>query len=413
LRPLELFVAARYARSHEAGLFVSFITWVSLGGVALGVAALITILSVMNGFEGELRDRLLTLSTHAVIERRDGGAITEVGAVLARLRAMPGVAGAAPFVGAQALLSHASEMSGATLEGVDPASEPAISGIARVLASGTLAELAPGAHRLLLGRALAFQLGVGSGDELTVMIPAGSPDGDLNPKIRAFTVAGVFEVGLQDHDSVLAIANIDDVADLKEVAGPTAVRLRYRDVYAAPRLTATAVSLLGQGYAGRDWTVENAGYFRAIRIEKTMMTLILLLVVAVAAFNIVATLVMVVRAKRTDIAILRTLGLEARGVVGIFLLQGALIGWLGTMLGVVTGVSLALHVDTVTDFLQRLLHFRIFDADVYYLTRIPSVVEPRDVVLVTVTALSLTLLAAVYPSRTAALTEPAEALRYE
>ena len=238
-------------------------------------------------------------------------------------------------------------------------------------------------------------------------------DGELNAKMRVFTVAGIFEVGLQDHDSVLALANLNDLAALKESSGATAVRLKYRDVYAAPKITALAVSMLGPGYTGRDWTVENASYFRAIRIEKTMMTLILLLVVAVAAFNIVATLVMVVRAKRNDIAILRTLGMRAGSVVGIFLLQGAVIGWLGTLLGVVGGLALATHVDTVTSFLQRLLHFQIFDADVYYLSGIPSHVDAHDVVLVTVVALVLTLLSTIYPARVASLTQPADALRYE
>lgn len=413
LRPLELFIAARYVRSREAGVFVSFITWVSLGGVALGVAALITILSVMNGFEGELRERLLTLSAHGTIERADGAPIPTMEIVLSKLSEVSGVSGAAPYISSQALISHDGEMSGATLSGIDPALESAVSSIDTALVSGTLASLTAGSHRVLLGRALAFQLGVAQGDEVSVMVPASTVDGELNAKMRVFTVAGIFEVGLQDHDSVLALANLNDLAALKESSGATAVRLKYRDVYAAPKITALAVSMLGPGYTGRDWTVENASYFRAIRIEKTMMTLILLLVVAVAAFNIVATLVMVVRAKRNDIAILRTLGMRAGSVVGIFLLQGAVIGWLGTLLGVVGGLALATHVDTVTSFLQRLLHFQIFDADVYYLSGIPSHVDAHDVVLVTVVALVLTLLSTIYPARVASLTQPADALRYE
>jgi len=413
LRPLELFIASRYVRSREAGVFISFITWVSLGGVALGVAALITILSVMNGFEGELRGRLLTLSAHGTIERTDGAPLPAMASVLGKLHALAGVTGAAPYIRAQALISHEGEMSGATLSGIDPALESAVSGIDAALVSGTLDSLTPGRHRLLLGRALAFQLGVALGDDVSVMIPAGTVDGELNPKMRMFTVAGIFEVGLQDHDSVLALANLNDLAALKESTGATAVRLKYRDVYAAPKITAMAVSALGPGYTGRDWTVENATYFRAIRIEKTMMTLILLLVVAVAAFNIVATLVMVVRAKRNDIAILRTLGLRSGSVVGVFLLQGAVIGWLGTALGLILGLSLAAHVDTVATFLQRLLHFQIFDADVYYLAGIPSQIELHDVVLVTVVSLALTLLATIYPARMASLTQPADALRYE
>jgi lipoprotein-releasing system permease protein len=412
IRPLELFIALRYARSREAGYFVSFITWVSLAGVALGVAALLTILSIMNGFEAELRERLLSLAAHATLSRADGAPLDGAG-LGARARALPGVTGAAPFVEQQALLAHGAEMSGATLRGIDPAREPSVSTIERALQSGRLADLVPGADRVLLGRVLAFRLGVAVGDEVTVMVPSGATDDDVTPRIRAFTVAGLFEVGLQDHDSVLALAHLDDVAALSGVRGPTGLRLRFDDVFAAPRRARALAAALGPGLTARDWTVENAGYFRAIRIEKTMMTLILLLVVAVAAFNIVATLVMVVRAKRTDIAILRTLGLEPRGVVGVFLAQGALIGWLGTALGVVLGLGLAFHVEPVAAFLEGLFRFQIFDADVYYLTRIPSLVEASDVVVVTAMALALTLLATVYPALKAARTEPADALRYE
>jgi lipoprotein-releasing system permease protein len=412
IRPLELFIALRYARSRDTGFFVSFITWVSLGGIALGVLALITILSVMNGFEAELRDRLLSLAAHATLARADGAGI-DGPALARRARAIDGVIGAAPFNEQQALISHGEGMSSAVLRGIDPALEPSVSSIDRALNSGSLADLVPGGNRLLLGRALAYQLGVGVGDEVTVMVPNGDADGGLTPRVRVFTVAGIFEVGLQDHDSVLALAHLDDVASLGSEPGALGIRLRFAAVFEAPARAAAVARALGNGLVARDWTVENAGYFRAIRIEKTMMTLILLLVVGVAAFNIVATLVMVVRAKRTDIAILRTLGLAPRGVVGVFLAQGAVIGWFGTLVGAALGLLLSLHVGAVVAFLERLFRFQVFDADVYYLTRIPSEVEAGDVLFVTLTALLLTLAATVYPALRAARTEPADALRYE
>ena len=413
LRPLELFIALRYARSRDTGFFVSFITWVSLAGVALGVAALITILSVMNGFEGELRQRLLSLAGHATLTRRDHGAFDGV-LLSERARRAPGVVGAAPYIEAQTLLTHGSEMAAAVLRGIDRRRETSVSSIEAAMQSGRLEDLKPGGNALILGRALAFQLGVAPGDTLTVMVPAAAAASEeLSPRIRSFTVTGLFEVGLQDHDSVLALADLGDVAALTGAAGAGGVRLRYADAFAAPAGAAALAASLGPEFAARDWTVENAGYFRAIRIEKTMMTLILLLVVAVAAFNIVATLVMVVRAKRTDIAILRTLGLAPRGVVQVFLAQGVVIGWAGTLLGVALGLALAAHVEVVVAWLERAFRFQILDSEVYYVTRIPSLIEGADVTVVALAALTLTLLATVYPALKAARTEPADALRYE
>lgn len=412
IRPLELFVALRYVRSREAGFFVSFITWVSLLGVALGVMALITILSVMNGFEGELRGRLLSLSAHATIVAADGG-VLDGEALAAAARRTAGVAGAAPYAEQQALLVHGTEMSSATLRGIDPAREGSVTLIDRSLVSGSLAALVPGSNQVVLGRALAFRLRVNPGDELTVMVPAAGGDGELTPRIRAFTVAGVFEVGLQDHDATLALAHLDDVGALMAQRGATGVRLRFDDVFRAPAAARALAATLGPGLESRDWTLENASYFRAIRIEKTMMTLILLLVVAVAAFNIVAMLVMVVRAKRTDIAILRTLGLAPRGIVGIFLAQGVLIGWSGALLGIAGGVAIAANVGAIVPFLENTFGFRIFDADVYYVTEIPSRIEAADVIVVAAVALGLTLAATLYPALRAARTEPADVLRYE
>ena len=379
---------------------------------ALGVTALITILSVMNGFEAELRDRLLSLAAHATLVRADGGML-DGEAIAARARAAPGVLGAAPFVEVQGLLVNGGEMSGATLRGIDPARETSVTLIGRALVSGALSDLVAGQNRIVLGRALAFRLRAAVGDELTVMVPTANDDGELQPRIRVFTVAGTFEVGLQDHDNVLALAALEDVRALAGGSGATGVRLRYQDVFAAPEAARRLAASLGPGLASRDWTLENASYFRAIRIEKTMMTLILLLVVAVAAFNIVAMLVMVVRAKRNDIAILRTLGLAPRGIIGIFLAEGIAIGWAGALLGVIAGLALAHNVERIVPLLERIFRFHVFDADVYYVTRIPSLVEAPDVALVAASAFALTLAATIYPALRAARTEPADALRYE
>ena len=408
-RPLELAIAFRFVRSREAGVFVSFVTWASLVGVALGVAALITILSVMNGFEAESRERLLSLSGHATVFRPDGAAFD--GAAWAdRARAAPGVVGAAPVVEQQALFVHGEDMSPATLRGVDARREDSVTAMSHLLGGSALTDL--GEDRLFLGRALAFQLHVVPGDDVTVMVPTVSEEGSLEPRMRTFHVIGLFEAGLQEHDATLAVGSLADVSAFAGTGGATALRLRYADPNAAPSAARRWVAPL-HGFAVRDWTEENASYFRAVRLEKTMMTLILMLVVAVAAFNIVAMLVMVVRAKRTDIAILRTLGLSPQGVVRIFLGQGLLIGWTGALLGVALGTALAWHVDTVAVFLQHALGFEIFDSNVYYITQIPSQVEWRDVLTIGGVSLLMTLAATIYPARRAAHVHPAEALRYE
>ena len=411
-QPLPLFVGLRYSLAREHSFFVSFITWVSLLGVAVGVAALITVLSVMNGFESELRTRLLSLAAHATLSAH-GAPILDWRTRIKQLTGARGFEGAAPFLDMDAMLSRAPSMSGAVVRGIDPREEDQVSTIADAMREGRLSDLAPGSNRIILGRMLAYQLQVGVGDTVTVMIPGGGRS-DAAPKLREFTVSGIFEVGLQDHDSVLALVDLEDAQALKGLAGPTGIRLKFDDVLQAPELAREAEQrLTGTPLTLRDWTQENEAYFRAIRIEKTMMGLILMLIVAVAVFNIVATLVMVVNDKRTDIAILRTLGLSPRGVLGVFMTQGILIGWLGTAIGVGLGLALALNVDVIVPFLEQNFGFHIMDPDVYYVVGIPSETHAGDVLRISAAALILTFLATLYPAFQAAKTQPAEALRYE
>jgi lipoprotein-releasing system permease protein len=421
--PLSVYMGLRYVRARSTKFFVSFITWASLVGVCVGVAALIVILSVMNGFEGELRDRLLSLSAQVRITAAPAAAAVGTAAPAAvpdwqgaaRIaHGTPGVADVAPYAELQVLAVRQPEMLPVLLRGIDPAASATVAELSGVITQGHLSDLAAGSERVIVGEVIAERLGLAPGDALTVLVPTADASGVPAPKQRELTVAGVFEVGLQDHDGRLVFANLADVRALASAGtAGEGLRVRLQDVLAAPAVAAQLRSRLPPGFEVRDWTQDNANYFRAIRIEKTMMSLILLLIVAVAAFNIVAMLVMVVTDKRTDIAIVRTFGAAPRRVMGIFITQGLVIGWLGVALGVVLGVTLALHVDTIVPFLEHTFRFQIMDADVYYITAIPSEVQWTNVVAIAVAALLLTALATVYPSIRAARTAPAEALRYE
>ena len=306
-------------------------------------------------------------------------------------------------------------MSGAIVRGIEPELEAGVSTIAAAMREGKLSDLKPGTNRIILGRMLAYQLQAGVGDAITVMAPGGSAaGGGIVPRLQQFEVVGIFEVGLQEHDSVLALVNLQDAEAFRGLSGPTGIHLKFSDVLKAPELARNALSRLPPGLSLRDWTQENEAYFRAVRIEKTMMGLILMLIVAVAVFNIVATLVMVVSDKRTDIAILRTLGMSPRGVLAVFITQGLLIGWIGTAIGVVLGLELALHVDVVVPFLEHTLGFHIMDdPDVYYISGLPSEPHAGDVIRIALAAMFLTFIATIYPAWQAAKTQPAEALRYE
>jgi lipoprotein-releasing system permease protein len=420
--PLPIYMGLRYVRARSHKFFVSFITWASVVGVCVGVAALIVILSVMNGFEGELRDRLLSLSAQVRVltaPGADGAGAAEPTPAdwqqAARIAsAVPGVTAVTPYAELQALAVHEPEMVPVILRGIEPRAAATVTELGPMITQGRLADLTRGSGRVVVGDVIAERLGLSVDDALTLLVPTMGADGTPAPKLREFTVAGVFEAGLPEHDSTLVFASLDDVRALAPAGGAEeGLRIRVRDVLTAPAVAARLRAVLPRRYEVRDWTQDNANYFRAIRIEKTMMSLILLLIVAIAAFNIVAMLVMVVTDKRTDIAIVRTFGAAPRRVMGIFITQGLVIGWLGVGLGVALGLLLALHVDTIVPFLEHTFRFQIMDADVYYSTTIPSEVHGANVLAVALAALILTALATLYPATRAASIAPAEALRYE
>lgn len=413
INPVELFVGLRYLRAKRRTRFVSFITLISLVGIALGVAALIVILSVMNGFEGELRGRLLSMSAHGSVTAA-GGVTPDWQRLVDEVHAEPGVRAAAPLVQMEGMIQSGRELHAVLVHGVDPRFERPLSGDMVNMVEGDLDVLQAGERSVILGRILAYDLGVRIGDGVVLLIPRPVGDGTLEPVLERFVLRGVFEAGLQDHDGVLALVHVADAAQIQSLGDAVnAVRFRAEDVMAAPAVARALKSRLGDGYTTSDWTIENGSYFRAIRLEKMMMSLILSLIIGVAAFNIVASLVMVVTDKTTDIAVLRTLGMGPDGVVRVFFVQGAMIGWAGVLIGVLLGIVLALNVPVIVPFLEQLLGFQIMPGDVYYVTRIPSELEWRDVAIIAVSAFILTSLATLYPSRRAALVNPAAALRYE
>ena len=413
INPVELFVGLRYLRAKRRTRFVSFITLISLLGISLGVAALIVILSVMNGFEGELRNRLLSMSAHGSITG-EGGVTRNWQELVADISAEPGVVAAAPFVQMEGMIQSRGDLFAVMVHGVNPAYENVLSGDMINMIEGSLDVLQAGDRSIILGRILAYNLGARVGDGVVLLIPRAVGDGTLQPVLERFVMRGVFEAGVQDHDGILALVHADEAAAIQGLGDAVgSVRFRAADVMAAPRIARALQARLGSDVSSSDWTIENGSYFRAIRLEKMMMSLMLSVIIGVAAFNIVASLVMVVMDKTTDIAVLRTLGMGPQGVVKIFFVQGAVIGWAGVAIGVILGVVLAINVPHIVPVLEQLFGFQIMPGDVYYVTQIPSELELQDVSVIAVPALILTSLATLYPARRAALVNPAAALRYE
>lgn len=415
--PLSLFVGLRYVRARTHKFFVSFITWAALTGVMLGVIALIVILSVMNGLENELRDRLLALSAHARVVAAstlpEGTTISpaEWEKAAAAIRALPHVKSVAPYAEIQALAVHTPEMRPIILRGIDPAREVHVTDIAGATYQGSITDLVPGTDRVIVGEYLAQDLALSVGDSISILVPTIAPNGTPTPQLREFQVAGVFSAGTPDYDSTLVMSDLESIRPI--AAGNEGLRMLFDDPLAAPALAAQVRKALPPSFEVVDWTQDHENYFRAIRIEKRMMGIILMLVVAVAAFSIVAMLVMVVTDKRTDIAILRTFGASPRRIVGVFMSQGLVIGWAGVTLGVILGVILAYNADPVMRFLENLFGFQVWDSDVYYVTSLPSEVRWPMVVRIALGAFVLTGLATIYPALRASKVEPAEALRYE
>ena len=413
-KPVELYIGLRYTRAKRRNHFISFISLTSILGVTLGVAALITVLSVMNGFEKELRERILGMTAHATV-LGDGGPLGNWRGVAEALKRYPEIRGTAPLVRGEAMLTHRGAVQGAIIQGVLPEEEPKVSIVGERMVAGQLNDLKSGDFNIILGRGAAEALRAGIGDKIVIVVPEtnATPAGIL-PRLKRFTFAGVFEIGMQEYDTSVALIHLDDAARLFRLGeGVTAVRIMTEDAFAAPALSREIVKKLPGDYNVIDWTQYNVNFFRALKTEKIVMFVILTLIVAVAAFNIISTLVMVVTDKQADVAILRTLGLSPLGVMGIFIVQGLVIGLVGTGLGMAGGIWLATHVETIVPAIERLFHIKFLSPDVYYISEIPSDMRWPDVTYIGSVAFVLCLLATLYPAWRAARTQPAEALRYE
>ncbi len=412
--PFELFVGLRYTRAKRKNHFISFISLTSMVGIALGVTALIVVLSVMNGFQTELRTRILGVASHLEI--------TEANNQLANWRNLanqvknqPKVIASAPYVIAQGMLSYGQAVQGAIVRGVLPEEEDKVADLGKHMKVGSLTDLHAGEFGVILGTDLAMSLGATIGDKVVLMAPQGqfTPTGVV-PRIKQFKVVGLFQIGMYEYDAGLVLIHMDDAAKLYRMGDRVSgLRLKLDDLFDAPEIAAKLARSLDGSYLITDWTQQHTNFFKAVQMEKRVMFIILALIVAVAAFNIVSTLVMAVTDKRADIAIMRTFGASPRSIMGIFMIQGALIGVIGTLIGAVFGVLIALNIETIVPFIENLFHVQFLAKDVYYISDLPSKLEWNDVITIVIMSFVLSLLATIYPSYKASTINPAEALRYE
>ena len=415
--PYELILGWRYTRAGRASRrngFISFISGVSMLGIALGVAALIIVLSVMNGFQKEVRDRMLGVISHIEVFAPGGSALPDLAQTLAEVRQNPQVVGAAPFIAAQALLARGEDMKGVLVRGIDPALEGNVTDLAAQLKDSVFPKLLSGEFGVVLGGELARAMGVRTGDTVTLIAPSGqvTPAGVV-PRLKQMTVVGTFDSGHFEFDSALVLMHQDDAGRIFRLEGPTGIRVKLQNLHLAREVATQLVSSLSGDLLVRDWTRQNRTWFAAVQLEKRMMFIILTLIVAVAAFNLVSTLVMTVTDKRADIAILRTLGASPASIMGVFMVQGAMVGVIGTLSGLALGLGVALNIDVIVPALERMLNASFLPRDIYLISRMPSEPQYADIMPIVVISLVLAFLATLYPSWRASRVNPAEALRYE
>ena len=415
--PYELILGWRYTRAGRASRrngFISFISGVSMLGIALGVAALIIVLSVMNGFQKEVRDRMLGVISHIEVFAPGGSALPDLAQTLAEVRQNPQVVGAAPFIAAQALLARGEDMKGVLVRGIDPALEGNVTELAAQLKDSVFPKLLSGEFGVVLGGELARAMGVRTGDTVTLIAPSGqvTPAGVV-PRLKQMTVVGTFDSGHFEFDSALVLMHQDDAGRIFRLEGPTGIRVKLQNLHRAREVATQLVSSLSGDLLVRDWTRQNRTWFAAVQLEKRMMFIILTLIVAVAAFNLVSTLVMTVTDKRADIAILRTLGASPTSIMGVFMVQGAMVGVIGTLSGLALGLGVAFNIDVIVPALERYLNASFLPRDIYLISRMPSEPQYADIMPIVVISLVLAFLATLYPSWRASRVNPAEALRYE